>query len=103
MINREQITDDIVSWNIRFPYDRTWRAKYKVPFGSKDHKGISFLDQIFDIEEDLFFEELINRPDYIPNTGDWIKLPKATEQSFQNSIESFREEFKDIIEDAKDE
>lgn len=90
----ENIRDQIIDWNIKFPYDRAWRKKYNIPFNSSDHMGISFLDQIFDLEEDKLFEELSSEDQYIPNTGDW--LTTGTGGSVENEIALFREEFKDI-------
>ena len=103
MINHDQLRETIIDWNIKFPYDHLWRKKYNVSFNSEAHKGISFLDQLFDIEEERFFDELINAPEYVPNIGDWIKVPEATEENFADSIKGMREEFKDLINTTDDE
>lgn len=44
-------------WNTKFPYDKLWRDKYKIPFRSKAHLEVSQIDIYLDIREDI----LINR------------------------------------------
>lgn len=89
----DEIRDEIISWNINFPIDRIWRKKYNIAFNSHCHREVSFLDQLFDIEEDNLFEEFFQKDEYVPNTGDWLK---RKESSIEDSIESLRNEFKDL-------
>ena len=77
-----------------------WRKKYGVPFNSTIHQESNFIDQLFDIEEDKLFEELAGREEYVPNTGDWLKSQE--QKSEKDSIESLREEFKDLADDGQD-
>lgn len=58
MSKRRKIDFYIFDWNNRHPYDYKWRKKYNIPFGSIEHKGISFIDQVFDLREDELVEEL---------------------------------------------
>lgn len=88
------IRDDIIRWNINFPIDRIWRKKYNLAFNSSGHREVSFLDQLFDIEEDKLFEELASEEPYTPNVGDWLKTDKPKTQ--EDEISSLREEFKDL-------
>lgn len=90
----DNIRYSVISWNVRFPTDRAWRKKYNVPYNSKAHLESNFLDQLFDIEEDKLFEELLNEEQYIPNAGDWLKTDKPKTQ--EDEISSLREEFKDL-------
>ena len=53
----------IKEWNIKFPYDRLWRQKYKIPFGSKDHLEADQIDIYLDMIEDQYIESL--RLDYV--------------------------------------
>ena len=99
MSSQDDIRDYIINWNVRFPYDRQWRKKYNIPFKSAVHKEISFLDQLLDLEEDRIFEELAAKEEYIPDSGDWLKVPEITKDNMQESIQSFREEFKDLTDD----
>ena len=82
-MDRKEIRDKIVHWNINFPTDRIWREKHNIAFNSKEHRETSFLDQLFEIEEDNFFKELFAENDYKPNIGEFFKeskTPKTTEQ-----------------------
>lgn len=51
-----QINEKVLSWNRRFPWDRIWRKKYNVSFGSKKHLEINFIQQMFDLKEDFLFK-----------------------------------------------
>lgn len=99
MTNHDDVRNQVIDWNVKFPYDRLWRKKYNIPYNSAVHREICFLDQIVDIEEDRFFEEILNTPEYVPNIGDWIKVPDVSEESFEDSIRGFREDFKHIEDD----
>lgn len=101
MMNRESIKSSIIEWNNRFPIDRWWRKKYNIAFNSSTHRESSFLDQLLDYEEDKLFEEFFNKEKYVPNSGDWIKKPDLTKVNISDSIQSLRDEFKDIIEDGE--
>jgi len=91
----KNIRDYVIEWNSRFPYDRWWRKKYNIPFNSKDHKESSFLDQLFDYEEDIVFSELASKEEYVPNIGDWLRVGDS-DQTLESSIKSLRDEFKDL-------
>lgn len=47
----------LITWNNTFPFDRLWREKYNVPFGSKKHKSMCQIDIYLDILEDRLFHE----------------------------------------------
>lgn len=36
-----------------FPIDYWWRKKYNVPFGSRAHREMNFIDMAIEFEEDL--------------------------------------------------
>jgi len=94
------IRDEILVWNTRFPYDRRWRKKYHVAFNSEAHRESSFLDQVFDIEEDLIFEELSQREDYVPNSGDWLKSSVDTSSEIEALRNEFKEDFSEYLNDG---
>lgn len=96
----KSIRDNIIKWNIDFPVDRIWRKKHNLAFNSSGHREVSFLDMLFDIEEDKLFEELATKEEYVPNIGDWLKPQE--QKSEKDSIESLREEFKDLPDDGQD-
>jgi hypothetical protein len=56
---KNEITAFILNWNKKYPIDLWWRNKHKIPFGSKIHKDISFIEMIIEYEEDkiLWLEE----------------------------------------------
>lgn len=40
------------NWN-NFPIDYWWRKKYNVPFGSKAHREMNFIDMLIEYQETL--------------------------------------------------
>lgn len=95
-------TDDIrkyvVRWNNKFPYDRWWRQKHGVAFGSPEHKETSFIDQYFEFVEDMMFTELQEERkkanDYVPNMGEFMKEVTPSEnESMEEFVERCRREF----------
>lgn len=92
----------MIRWNNKFPVDFWWRQKHKVPFLSKCHREQSFLNQLMEYQEELLFQERdkpqndINSPEnYIPNIGDFIKIPLIKEEYKEgelnmNELEEFR-------------
>ena len=56
MINN--IKQEIIAWNNRFPLDRWWRKKYDVSYLSSNHRESTFYQQYYEYHEDLMFKEL---------------------------------------------
>jgi hypothetical protein len=48
----------IIDWNNKYPYDRWWRKKYNISFGSEDHKRASFVNMSIEYKEDIYFKKL---------------------------------------------
>jgi len=91
-----KVRRQIIDWNNKFPCDRLWREKHNIPFMSQAHKEISFLDQIFELEEDRLVGELQikSKVEYIPNIGDFIEIDDK-ESIIKNMNEEFKKEFLD--------
>ena len=58
MIHQKHLRDFIAEWNLQYPYDRYWRKKYNVAFGSKQHREMDFLSMAVDLLEDKMFAEI---------------------------------------------
>jgi len=54
-LNSKKFIED---WNIKYPYDRWWRKKYNIPFGSKLHREQSHVDMVLEYREDQYFKSL---------------------------------------------
>lgn len=87
----------VLDWNQKFPCDRWWRDKYKIPFMSQAHKEISFLDQLFEYVECEIVEEYSNKKEaneYTPNQRDFIKFDENDKDSqIRSMAEDFKREF----------
>jgi hypothetical protein len=60
--------DVIISWNIQHPIDRWWREKYSVPFNSPGHRVSCFVDQLFEYEEDRWYNSFTPQKEPKPQT-----------------------------------
>lgn len=49
-----QANNFIFNWH-EFPIDYWWRKRYKVAFGSKVHREMSFIDMFIEYQEELMF------------------------------------------------
>ena len=52
------IKEFIEQWNKKHPYDRWWRKKYNIPFGSEKHLQQNHIDMVIEYREDLYFKQL---------------------------------------------
>lgn len=48
----------IARWNNTFPFDKWWRDKYKVPFGSSQHLEMNPIYMFFEFQEQEAFRKL---------------------------------------------
>lgn len=58
--NKRQINDEVDRFIFRwheFPIDYWWRKKYNVPFGSEQHRSMSFIDMLIEWREDLIMNK----------------------------------------------
>lgn len=47
----------LIQWNNTFPYDKLFRQKYGIAFGSKIHRETNQIDVYLDILEDKLFDK----------------------------------------------
>ncbi len=77
---RKKVTNQIVKWNNKFPLDFWWRSKYNIPYGSKGHREMSFIDMLFDFQEEKMMKELNQDTDSKREE----EIEKSTEEEFDN-------------------
>lgn len=93
-MNREDIRNFILEWNLRFPIDKWWRDKHNVAFGSPVHRESCFIDQSIEYEEDVLFRKsLEEETQYHPNEGNWLKEQQQSENDW---IKNSREQIKEL-------
>lgn len=51
--------DNVIKWNIQYPFDYIWRKKYNIPFGSKQHLEHCHIDMMFDLYEDKVMQGIM--------------------------------------------
>lgn len=87
------LKNEIIEWNSKFPVDRWWRLKHNVPYMSKQHREASFIDMLFEFEEEMMFNELDSESTYTPNTGNWLNTSGQTEnQKITSLVDEFRKD-----------
>lgn len=101
MDSASQSREFILEWNLRFRWDRKWRKKYKIPFGSKEHLAMNQIDIYLDILEDIEFEKLekrfidleLNKEDF-KKTGKFLKEQKLTAKQEDEVVDLLRSSIK---------
>jgi hypothetical protein len=92
----DYLKEFIYKWNINFPVDKWYRDRYKIPFGSPNHRKISFLEMRVEYEEYLLFESF-KFDDYKKDKGDWLNISVKEEYlTDEEKIESYKKEFNEI-------
>lgn len=99
------IRNFIIKWNRKFPVDRWWRDKHNVPFLSEQHRECSFLAQLMEFQEHLYFKEksVVKEPEstYIPGAHDIFKPRLVVDKEGnptidKRSVEEFRKEMEEM-------
>lgn len=89
----------MIQWNLKFPIDRWYREKYKIPFMSQQHRESSFLNMRLEWEEDQLFHYFKETEAYEPNKGDFLKAvdltPEERARKARESLQNFPEELSD--------
>lgn len=88
-MEKNKIREEVLQWNQRFPIDFWWRKKHNVPFMSKTHREASFLDQVFEYEEDKLMNEI-----YQDQLND---LNKEDERPIEQQIKEMESEFDQFL------
>lgn len=96
----DSLKKEIIKWGNLFPVDFWWRQKHNVAFNSKEHREISFLDQLFEYREEQIYEQHRLSKEYVPNQGDWLN---KQERSDTERLESLEDEARRELEDLPDE
>lgn len=55
------LKDFIKEWNRRIPIDKWFRDRYKIPFNSKSHRELSFIDMYIEYIEFIHFDYLVKK------------------------------------------
>ena len=90
---KKTLRNEIIEWNSKFPVDRWWRLRYNIPYMSKQHREASFINMLFEFEEEMMFNELDSESTYEPNTGNWLNTSSQTEDQKNTSLaDEFRKD-----------
>ena len=96
--DKEYVKDFVYFWNINFPLDRWYRAKYNIPFNSSNHREISILDIRHEWEEYMLYDKMkesILDP-YNPKSESFLKKTEQNIEITEDKIKQWTEEFKQL-------
>lgn len=96
-ISVKSLEQFILEWNSRFKYDRLWRKKYKIAFGSKEHLEANQIDIYIDILEDKLAAKIkndleqkeIDKKDF-EKTGKILKEQVESEEEVDDMLRNFK-------------
>ena len=77
-----------------FPIDYWWRKKYNVPFGSRTHREMNFIDMAIEFEEDLQMMKANDEEDYITDRD--LGLDYKDENSVQLTQDEIDEDYDNL-------
>lgn len=63
----------VLEWDNKFPLDRWYREKYRIPFMSEEHRRVSFLSIRLDWTEEQLIKRIKEREEYTSNQNDYLK------------------------------
>lgn len=91
---KREITAYIVNWNRLYPIDYWWRRKYKIPFGSEEHRQATFIQMFFDYEEEKMMNSLLDKEkDEDEDSLDFDTLAKSSGVGKKMSQEQIDDDF----------
>lgn len=59
---KKRVDNFLFSWH-QFLIDYWWRKKYNVPFGSPQHREMSFIDMYIEYQEEIELTKALTQPD----------------------------------------
>src|SRR3990167_3026250 len=78
-----KIRNFITDWDNSNPIDFWWRMKFNVPFGSKRHLEVDFIDQQISYEEEKLLKELSEKEEatgIVEYTEDGERVMKSDDE-----------------------
>lgn len=81
----------VLEWNRQHPIDSAWRKEFNVPFGSKAHLEVDFIDQQIWFEEAEIIRKLREHPDATIDQEGRVIIPQ--EHDFGMDQEDIEKEF----------
>ena len=77
------IDNFVFDWGL-FPLDYWWRKKYNVPFGSKQHREMSFIDMAIEWREENIVKNAMNPK----KDEDYVGTVKLTAKEIDEDYEN---------------
>lgn len=82
---KEEIKNFLIDWH-QFPIDYWWREKYKVPFGSKQHREMNLIDMSIEYTEQVQVQKYLREVDLEPEDRD-PRLVSMTQSEIDKDFE----------------
>lgn len=96
-LDQINLSQFIINWSIKYPFDRLWREKYNIKFNSPVHRETNIVDMLIDLGQDSLYKNLKpTKHKYLPNRGEYFKLKRSIDISEQLSEEDIQEAFDNL-------
>lgn len=87
----------MIKWANMFPYDRIYRKKYNIAFGSQEHRKINQIDVYLDALEDTLYDKHIKQHldekealETYKKTGEWLRFRELPDKEFDKLFDSIK-------------
>lgn len=89
------LKNHMYEWNIRFPIDRWFRQKYKIPIFSEKHRASCFVDMMYEFIEDDMYINLgkavgSGKGKYVPGSGDFLVKHEMSVDELNEAFDSIK-------------
>lgn len=101
LIPKRTIKDDVIHFIFRwheFPLDYWWRKRYNIPFGSRQHREMNFIDIYVEYQEGLLLKQ--TQDEYEQEQSDLedeaIGLPSANKEIVKPTAQEIDDDYENL-------
>lgn len=101
LIQKRTIKDDVIHFIFRwheFPLDYWWRKRYNIPFGSRQHREMNFIDIYVEYQEGLLLKQ--TQDEYEQEQSDLedeaMGLPSANKEIVKPTAQEIDDDYENL-------
>lgn len=101
LIPKKTIKDDVIHFIFRwheFPLDYWWRKRYNIPFGSRQHREMNFIDIYVEYQEGLLLKQ--TQDEYEQEQSDLedeaIGLPSTNKEIVKPTAQEIDDDYENL-------
>jgi len=83
---RDFLKRKLINWNNKYPFDRAYRKKHSIGFGTEEHRALNFIDVYMDILEEQIIKEGVaywdefDEKKKLYDQGIWLREREVTKE-----------------------